>query len=101
MVDASRDREEDSPMAKRAKSKARVAKAKKARAGKHRQAVQALDAAGVPHQEIGKLNPDGTPQIDFKSLEKFKKTLGKAAFANVRFRALNAPFKRRAAIPSG
>jgi hypothetical protein len=75
--------------------------AKKAKAGKHRRAVHALNAAGVPHQQIGKLDRDGTPKIDFKSLEKFKKKLGKAAFANVRFRALNAPFKRRSAIPPG
>ena len=88
-------------MAKRAKSKARVAKAKKARAGKQHPAVQALEAAGVPHQEIGKLNRDGTPEIDFQSLEKFKKTLKKGAFPKVHFRALNAPFKRRSAIPSG
>jgi hypothetical protein len=90
MVDTSCTREEDSPMAKPTKSKA-----------KHRQAVKALDAAEVPHQEFGKLNQDGTPKIDFKSLEEFKKKVGKAAFANVRFRALNAPFKRRSAIPSG
>ena len=88
-------------MAKSAKSKARKAKAKKARAGKYRQAVQALEGAGVPNQEFGKLTKDGTPEIDFESLERFKKKLGRAALANVRFRALNAPFKRRSAIPPG
>jgi hypothetical protein len=98
MVDASRDREEDSPMAK--KSKARVAK-KKAKAGNYRQAVQALEAAGVPQQEFGRLKRDGTAEIDFESLEGFKKKLGTAASARVRFRALNAPFKRRSAILSG
>jgi hypothetical protein len=100
MVDASRDREEDSPMAKRAKSKARVAK-KKAGAGNYRQAVQALDAVGVPQLEFGRLNPDGTAEIDFESLEGFKKKLGKLTSAKVRFRALNAPFKRRSATPPG
>jgi len=47
------------------------------------------------------LNRDGTAEIDFESLERFKKKLGRAASANVRFRALNAPFKRRSAIPPG
>jgi hypothetical protein len=93
--------EEDSPMAKSPKSKARKAKAKKARAGKYRDAVRALEDVGVPCQEFGKLNKDGTAQIDFEALEKFKKSLGKVAAANVRFKALNAPFKRRSAIPPG
>ena len=86
-------------MAKSPKSKARKAKAKKARAGTYRQAVQALEAAGVPHQDFGKLNRDGTAEIDFDSLEKFKRKLGRLAAAKVRFKALNAPFKRRSAIP--
>ena len=88
-------------MAKSAKSKARKAKAKKARAGKYRQAVQALEAAGVPQQEFGKLNRDGTAEIDFESLERFKKKLGRALFAKVRFVARNAPFKRRSVILPG
>jgi len=81
-------------MAKRAKSKARVAKAKKPRAGKYREPV-------VPQQEFGKLNKDGTAEIDFESLERFKRKLGIARFAKVRFVARNAPFKRRSAIPPG
>jgi hypothetical protein len=76
--------EEDSPMAKSPKSKGK-AKAKKA----------------VPEQAFGKLNKDGTAKIDFKSLERFKRTLGTARFAKVRFVARNAPFKRRSAIPPG
>jgi hypothetical protein len=72
-------------MAKSPKSKARKAKAKKA--------VQ------VPEQTIGKLNEAGIPIINFKLLEKFKKTLGRARFAGVKFVARNAPFKRRSAIP--
>jgi hypothetical protein len=88
-------------MAKSPKSKARKAKAKKARAGKYREAVQALEAVGVPHQEFGKLNRDGTAEIDFESLERFKRKLGSTRFARVRFKALNAPFKRRSAIPPG
>jgi hypothetical protein len=45
------------------------------------------------------LNKDGTAEIDFDSLEALKKKLGKAASGKVRFVALNAPFKRRSAIP--
>jgi hypothetical protein len=86
-------------MAKSPKSKARKATAKKARAGTYRDAVRALEDTGVPCQEFGKLNKDGTARIDFEALEKFKKSLGKTA--NVRFKALNAPFKRRSAILLG
>jgi hypothetical protein len=75
--------EEDSPMAKSPKSKARKAKAEKE----------------VPQQAFGKLNKDGTAEIDFESLERFKKKLGRARFAKVHFVARNAPFKRRSAIP--
>jgi hypothetical protein len=89
MVDASRACEEDSPMAK---------KAKKAK-GKFGQALQALEDVGVPQQEFGKLNKDGTAEIDFDRLEALKKKLGKAASGKFRFVALNAPFKRRSAIP--
>jgi hypothetical protein len=98
MVDASRPREEDSPMAKRPKSKARVAKVK---VGKFGRAMQALKGVGVPQQEFGRLNKDGTAEIDLDSLEALKKKLGKAAVGKVRFVALNAPFKRRSAIPPG
>ncbi|XIA64640.1 hypothetical protein ACFIOY_38540 [Bradyrhizobium sp. TZ2] len=86
-------------MAKRLKSKARVAKAKKARTGKFGQAMQALKGVGVPQQEFGRLNNDGNAEIDLDSLEALKKKLGKAAVRKVRFVALNAPFKRRSAIP--
>jgi hypothetical protein len=86
-------------MAKSPKSKAKKKKAKKARGGTFRQAVQALQDVGVPQQEFGKLNRDGTAELDFDSLEKLKKKLGRATSAKVRFVALNAPFKRRSAIP--
>lgn len=82
-------------MAKNTKSKAKKAK------GKFGQAMQALKGVGVPQQEFGKLNKDGTAEIDFDSLEALKKKLGKAALGKVRFVALNAPFKRRSAIPPG
>jgi hypothetical protein len=72
-------------MAKSPKSKARKAKAKKP----------------VPEQEFGKLSKNGIPEIDFKLLERFKKTLGSARFAKVKFVARNAPFKRRSAILPG
>jgi hypothetical protein len=64
-----------------------------------RQAIQALQDVGVPLQEFGKVKKDGTVEIDVESLEKLKKKLGKAASAGVRFVALNAPFKRRSAMP--
>ena len=86
-------------MAKSPKSKAKEAKAKTG--GTFRQAMNALEGVGVPQQEFGKLNKDGTAKIDFDSLEELKKKLGKAALAKVRFVALNAPFKRRSAIPPG
>jgi hypothetical protein len=86
-------------MAKNPKSKARKAKTKKAGGATFRQAMQALQDVGVPQQEFGKLKKDGTVEIDVESLEKLKKKLGKAASAGVRFVALNAPFKRRSAIP--
>ena len=82
-------------MAKRAKSKA-----KKAR-GKFGQAMQALKGVNVPQQTFGGLNKDGTAKIDLDKLEDFKKKLGRAAFRKVQFVALNAPFKRRSAIPPG
>lgn len=85
-------------MAKSPKSKARKAKAKGSKFG---QAMQALKGVGVPQQEFGRLNKDGTAEIDLDSLEALKKKLGKAAVGKVRFVALNAPFKRRSAIPLG
>jgi hypothetical protein len=88
-------------MAKSPKSKAKKAKAKKARAGKYQDAVRALEAAGVPQQEFGNLNRYGIPEIDFQNLEKFKRKLGSTRLAKVRFVAVNAPFKRRSAIPPG
>jgi hypothetical protein len=85
-------------MAKSPKSKAKKAKAK---GGKFGQAMQALKGVGVPQQEFGRLNKDGTAEIDLDSLEALKKKLGKAAVGKVRFVALNAPFKRRSAILPG
>ena len=74
-------------MAKRAKGK-----------GKYSEALKALEAAGVPKAEMGKVNNDGTITIDSKALEGLKKKVGKAAATKVRFVALNAPFKRRSPI---
>ena len=64
------------------------------------QAMEALEGVGVPKQEFGQLNKDGTAQIDPKKLEELKKQLGAEAWRKVRFVALNAPFKRRSPIPS-
>jgi hypothetical protein len=85
-------------MAKRPKSKAKAAKAKRAKAGTFGQAMKALEGVNVPKQQFGKLNRDGTAEIDPRKLEELKKKLGRAA-SGVRFVALNAPFKRRAQIP--
>ena len=74
-------------MAKSPKSKARKAKAKK--------------AVPVHEQSFGRLNKDGTAEIDFETLERFKKKLGRTLFAKVRFVARNAPFKRRSVILPG
>jgi hypothetical protein len=61
--------------------------------------MKALGDAGVPNDEIGRLNEDGTHTIDSVKVEALKKKLGKKAWSNVRFIAMNAPFKRRAQIP--
>jgi len=60
--------------------------------------MQALEDVGVPNAEMGKLNKDGTITIDSKALDRLKKEVGSAA-SNVRFVALNAPFKRRSPLP--
>jgi hypothetical protein len=86
-------KEEDSQVAKK-----RV-KAQTAKRGNFGQAMKVLEGLGVPTQEFGHLNKDGSVQIDPKQLEQLKKTLGKAAGRNVRFVALNAPFKRRSPTP--
>jgi hypothetical protein len=64
-------------------------------------AKKALSNAGAPSQEFGKLNTDGSYEIDPDSLEVFKKKVGKATWSKVRFVALNAPFKRRSPISPG
>lgn len=61
-------------------------------------AMKALNTAGAPSQEFGKLNTDGSFEIDPDSLEAFKKKVGKLSWGKVRFVALNAPFKRRPPI---
>jgi hypothetical protein len=74
--------------------------AKKARTRKrkvtYRTAVRALDDAGVPNEEIGRFSADGKNlvlnQRVLDSLRKGKKR------KVVRFRALNAPFKRQSGI---
>ena len=72
--------------------------AKRARAGKKRvsfgAAVRALRGTGVDHLEFGRVNADGTHRVDPAQLERLKKKLGRRR-ANIRFVALNAPFKRR------
>lgn len=79
------------------KSKAKKAKAKKAT---FTQAMQALQATGVPTEEFGRLNKDGTVEIDPNGLQALKKKLAPKVWAKVRFVALNAPFKRRSQIPT-
>jgi len=78
------------------KSKAKKAKAK----ATFGQAMQALKATGVPTEEFGRLNKDGTVEIDPDGLQALKKKLGAKVWAKVRFVALNAPFKRRSQIPT-
>jgi hypothetical protein len=70
------------------------------RRDKFAQAMEALEGVGVPQQEFGQLNKDGTANIDLQKLEELKKKLGAEAWRKVRFVALNAPFKRRSSIPS-
>lgn len=79
-------------MAKRPRSKKKR--------GKFGEAVKALQSAKVPHQEFGGLRPDGSHTLDPTQVEKLKKKVGKAAWKNVRFVALNAPFKRRSSVPA-
>jgi hypothetical protein len=67
-------------------------------AAKHRQAMEALAGVGVHAHEIGKLNSDGTVNIDTEKLEELKRTLGQAVWSTVRFVAHNAPFNRRPPI---
>jgi hypothetical protein len=54
--------------------------------------------ARIPKQQFGRLNKDGTVNIQPQKLEGLKKKVGKAAWSRVRFVALNAPFKRRSPI---
>jgi hypothetical protein len=55
-------------------------------------------ARGVPKQQVGRLNKDGTLNIQPQKLEGLKKKVGKEAWSRVRFVALNAPFKRRSPV---
>jgi hypothetical protein len=80
---------EDSPMAKRTRSKK-----KRVSFG---EAVKALRGLGVDHQEYGRVRADGTHSVDPAQIEKLKRKLGKRR-VNIRFVALNAPFKRRSPI---
>jgi hypothetical protein len=70
------------------------------RKDKFTEAMEALEGVGVPKQEFGQLNKDGTDNIDLEKLEELKEKLGAEAWRKVRFVALNAPFKRRSPIPS-
>jgi hypothetical protein len=76
-------------MAKRARSRKRVS---------FGAAVKALRSAGVPHQEFGRVNADGTHKVQPAQLERLKKRLGRSGRGHIRFVALNAPFKRRSPV---
>jgi hypothetical protein len=90
MCDVAAHQKEESPMAKRARSKKkRVTFAA---------AVKVLRGMGVEHQEYGRVNADGSHSIDPEQIEKLKRKLGKKGRAKIRFVALNAPFKRRSPI---
>jgi hypothetical protein len=71
--------------------------AKRARTVSFGAAVKALRSAGVPHQEFGRVNADGTHRVNPAQLEKLKKKLGSKR-GHIRFVALNAPFKRRSPV---
>jgi hypothetical protein len=72
---------------------------RKAGAATYNDAMSALEGVAVIKQEFGRLNKDGTANIDTEKLEELKRTLGEVAWSKVRFVALNAPFKRRTQIP--
>jgi len=88
-------------MAKSPSSKKKIPSPKKKKGAKIKkdklgQTLKALE--GVRHvQYFGQLNEDGTPEIDLDELKKLKKKLEKKGISTgqVRFVALNAPFKRR------
>jgi len=61
-------------------------------------AVKALRSAGVVHQEFGRVNADGSHRVNPAQIEKLKKKLGRSGQGNIRFVALNAPFKRRSPV---
>jgi hypothetical protein len=81
-------------MAKRASSKKKGAKGRR---GTFAQAMRALEGAGVPKQQVGRVSTTGTANIDLNQIEALKKKLG-SGWRKVRFVALNAPFKRRSPI---
>jgi hypothetical protein len=72
---------------------------KAARKGTYSEAVKALAAAEVPSKEFGRFNANGTITIDQEALEELRTKFGKETLSKVRFRALNAPFKRRSQVP--
>ena len=69
--------------------------AKKAKPVTVAAAMKALNTAGARSREFGRLNTDGSYEIDPNKLEQFKQKVGKGTWSKVRFVALNAPFKRR------
>lgn len=88
-------------MAKSPSSKANNPSSKKKKGGKIKkdkfgEALKTLEGARHVHY-FGQLNEDGSHVIDEDELKKLKKKLkGKGIkLSNVRFVALNAPFKRR------
>jgi hypothetical protein len=76
-----------------------MAKKRAAKRGNYGQAIKVLEALDVPTKQFGHLNRDGSVQIDPNQIEQLKRKLGKRAGKNVRFVALNAPFKRRSPTP--
>jgi hypothetical protein len=86
-------------MARTPRSQKKGAVASRTRGPSYNDAMNALQDVGVNKQEFGRLNKNGTVNIDLEKLEELKRTLGEAAWSKVRFVALNAPFKRRTNTP--
>jgi hypothetical protein len=87
-------------MARSPRSQKKGANVERATAASYREAINALEGVGANKQEFGRLNKDGTVNIDPEKIEDLKQKLGAAAWRRVRFVALNAPFKRRTSISS-
>lgn len=86
-------------MAKGGSSKKKAGKARKAKKGKFGDAMKALEDVDVPKKKFGQVNDDGSVSLDPEKLEELKDKVGTERWSNVRFVALNAPFKRRSPTP--